>query len=467
MYKPENVNYKNLENPDFPVYLNLPEIPEEVYIKRIEKLTRWMETKKLTHIIIYGDREHNANFSYFSGFDLSFEEGILIINKNKNVYALLGNECSILSGYKNIINETFLFQSFSLLGQPRTDSDKFKNILMKIGIKAKSSVGIIDWKYFSKNEVENPDQTFFIPHFIIENIAEITGGIDRLYNVTDILMHPEYGMRVENEVEMLAGYERAASIVSSGISRLLKNIKPGMSEIELGFYLNNYGVPLSCHKFIATGKKTKYTLTRPSERKVNIGDPFTAGFGVFGGLSCRAGYIAERKEDLGHKLWTGYLNEIIKPYFAAIANWYESIGIGVSGGEIYNIVEESIPKKEFGWILNPGHLIAEDEWINSSVFKNSRFKIKNGMALQTDIIPNPESYYHTTNVEDGVILMDKSFQNRMQKMFPDTWKNLINKKKFMVEKIGINLRDEVFPVSSIPCILRPFILEKHKAMSVK
>ncbi|MCL5674407.1 MAG: hypothetical protein M1501_01515 [Candidatus Omnitrophica bacterium] len=467
MHKAEKVCYGKIENPYFPIHLDLPEIPEKVYRKRVARLTEKIKQRNLTHVVIYGDREHNANFSYFSGFDLSFEEGLLIIDTQNNVSAILGNECYNLSKYKNIIQKTFLSQSFSLPGQPRAQSDKLKNILAKTGIRTGSNIGIIDWKYFSKEETENPENTFFMPHWIVENIADIAGGRDRLHNVTDILMHSEYGMRTDNEIEQLARYECASSVVSSGISNLLENIKSGMSEIELGFYLNNYGIPLSCHKFIATGEKTKYTLARPSNLRIKTGDPFTVGFGVFGALSCRSGYAATNPEEIEHSSGQQYIEEIVKPFFAAVSNWYETIGIGITGGKIYDIIEECLPQKQFGWFLNPGHLIAEDEWLNSPIFQNSDIKIKNGMALQMDIIPAPENLFHSTNVEDGILIMDESLCKEMQKRFPDIWNSLIRKKQFMRENLGISLKPEVFPVSNIPGILRPFIFEKHKAMMLK
>ena len=100
-----------------------------------------------------------------------------------------------------------------------------------------------------------------------------------------------------------------------------------------------------------------------------------AGFGVFGALSCRAGYAVSGPEELKDVSGQRYIDEIVKPYFAAAANWYETIGIGVTGGEIYDIVEECLPKKKYGWFLNPGHLIAEDEWLNSPDFQ--KFRLQN------------------------------------------------------------------------------------------
>ena len=48
---------------------------------RIDKLRASMEERKLTHIVVYGDREHFANLAYLTGFDPRFEESLLIVGK--------------------------------------------------------------------------------------------------------------------------------------------------------------------------------------------------------------------------------------------------------------------------------------------------------------------------------------------------------------------------------------------------
>ena len=89
------------------------------------------------------------------------------------------------------------------------------------------------------------------------------------------------------------------------------------------------------------------------------------------------------------------------------------------------------------------------------------------MALQMDIIPAPEKPYNTILAEDGILVMNETLQNQMQKKFPDAWHSLADKKKFMREKLGITLKPEVFPVSNIPGILRPFIFDRRRAMTLR
>lgn len=89
---------------------------------RIDKLRARMG-EKLTHTVIYGDREHFANLAYLAGFDPRFEESLLIVGRTGTPLILVGNECEAYLGISSPYNAKRLrhelFQSFSLLGQPR------------------------------------------------------------------------------------------------------------------------------------------------------------------------------------------------------------------------------------------------------------------------------------------------------------------------------------------------------------
>ena len=63
------------------------------YTERIASLRQHMEERKLTHAVIYGDREHFANLMYLTGFDPRFEESLLIVGASGKPLIVVGNEC--------------------------------------------------------------------------------------------------------------------------------------------------------------------------------------------------------------------------------------------------------------------------------------------------------------------------------------------------------------------------------------
>src|SRR5260370_3056777 len=49
-----------------------------------------------------------------------------------------------------------------------------------------------------------------------------------------------------------------------------------------------------------------------------------------------------------------YGGRLVEPYFACAAEWYETIGIGVTGGELYSVAQRYLADPFFGVHLNPG-----------------------------------------------------------------------------------------------------------------
>jgi hypothetical protein len=144
------------------------------------------------------------------------------------------------------------------------------------------------------------------------------------------------------------------------------------------------------------------------------------------------------------------------PYFSVLAKWYESLCIGITGGEVYaavNGVESNL--SNLGIALNPGHLIHTDEWTNSIFFEESPYQVKSGMAIQCDIIAFPGKEFGGVHVEDGVLVADESMRNLIISMYPDCWERISRRKNFMKEVLGISLSEDILPVSNIQALLHP------------
>ncbi|HOJ11424.1 MAG TPA: hypothetical protein PK733_12655, partial [Clostridiales bacterium] len=62
-----------------PVEPEIPVFTKEEFEDRISRLLNKMSNSELTHVIVYGDREHFSNLEYLTGFDPRYEEGMLII----------------------------------------------------------------------------------------------------------------------------------------------------------------------------------------------------------------------------------------------------------------------------------------------------------------------------------------------------------------------------------------------------
>ena len=206
-------------------------------------------------------------------------------------------------------------------------------------------------------------------------------------------------------------------------------------------------------------------LASPSLRRMQVGDPIFLGYGIWGALNARGGWLARDASDLPAAV-RDYVELLVAPYFRAIVDWYEAVGIGVTGGELHAIIEAQLGDPFFGIGLNPGHLIHLDEWLHSPIFAGSEIELRSGMALQVDVIPATHSPYHTTNIEDGIALADESLRNQLAQKYPETWARIQQRRNFMRHSLGIKLKPEVLPFSNIPAYLPPFWLSAQRAMRV-
>ena len=96
--------------------------------------------------------------------------------------------------------------------------------------------------------------------------------------------------------------------------------------------------------------------------------------------------------------------------------------------------------------------------------ENSKEKIFSGQAFQMDIIPATNTNYFSTNLEDGIVILDKENRKIFKDKYPDAMKRICIRRDFIINKIGINLKPEVMPLSNLPCYLSPFILNFSKAV---
>ncbi len=461
----DRVELAELKLPEFGLPTVEPVITQETYEARIEAaLTRAVDAG-YDALIVYGDREHAANLAYLTGYDPRFEEALLILIPGNKPSLLLGNEGMAYSGVSPVPLRRVLYQTFSLLGQPRGDSPLLRDILTAAGLGAGQRLGIVGWKSFDSREASDPKLTLEIPAFIVDALSNVLGTRSLLHNANDIFMHPADGLRAINDVDQLAYFEFAASFTSQALRNLIFGVEAGMSEFEAVGLMQMTGLPQSCHLMFSSGHRASLGLASPSLRRLAMGEPVFLAYGIWGALNARGGWLARDRDDLPLDV-QDYVEKLVAPYFRAIVAWYKAIGIGVTGGELQAIIEAHLGDPFYGIGLNPGHLIHLDEWLHSPIYAGSDIALRSGMAIQVDVIPATHSPYHTTNIEDGIALADEPLRKAFWRKYPAAWNRIQQRRAFMRNQLGITLKPEVLPFSNLPAYLPPFWLSPQLAMRV-
>lgn len=395
-----------------------------------------------TWVAVYGDREHSANLLYLTGFDPRFEEALLLLGPDERRVLLVGNEGEVHAAVVGIPLETALYQGFSLMSQPRGATPNLERALAAAGLAAGDRVGIAGWKYFTAAETDDPARPAWVPAAIVDAIQRITelAPVD----VTAVLLDPGEGLRARNSADQVATFAWGALRASQAVFRVMQAVRPGMTERDAAAAMGYAGEQMSIHPILASGAPGEAIngLRSATGREIALGDGISCAVGYWGGLCARAGIF---EDAVGIDFFSNY----VKPYFRALAAWYESVGIGVAGGEVAAAVDAALvgTGASFRPMLNPGHLTSYDEWVHSPIAAESSVRLRSGMALQCDIIPTPLPPGAALNCEDTIVLADEALRGEIATRHPALWSRIERNRELMRNQLGLSLRPETLPVS--------------------
>ncbi len=452
-----------IDLPDFGEPTIEPSIPRETFRARVAAALMRAAEDGLDALLVYGDREHMANIAYLTGYDPRFEEALLVVVAGRRPTLFVGNEGWSYTELAAGEFDRVLYQTMSLLAQPRGENRPLDALLREAGLAAGMRIGTIGWKSFGEGDPGATPHWLEIPSFVADALRALAGEAGAVVNATAMMMNPADGLRAINDVDQLAAFEFSATYSSQALRHVLFGVRPGMTEIEAVRLMQLTGRPNAAHIMLSGGDRATYGLPSPGLRVLERGDRFTMACTYWGSLSSRAGFLAADDAELPDAS-RGYVAKLVEPYFRCAVAWYEAVGIGVSGGEMFDLVQRHLGDRFFGVTLNPGHLIHLDEWLHSPIFAGSRLTLRSGMAMQIDIIPATGSPWYTSNIEDGIALADTRLREAFRARYPEAWARIERRRAFMRDVLGIRLKPEVLPFSNIAGYLPPFVLSPRRAM---
>ncbi|MBB5754846.1 M24 family metallopeptidase [Prosthecomicrobium pneumaticum] len=446
---------KTVTVPDFGVPLARPTIPAATYETRCREAYRRAGADWL---VVYADREHQANIAFLTGFEPRFEEALLLLGPGDRRIVVTGNEnesFTAVAGLPGI--ETLLAQSMSLMGQDRTRKPRLVDVLAEAGIARGATIGLVGWKYLEPEEWGLAAPAFFVPQMIVAALAAAAGSAEALRDATPVLMHPTGGLRSVVDADEIALLEWGAARASAALWRVLRGLRPGESELEAAARVGYAGEPMSCHMMLASSDSSAPVvgLASPTHRVLTRGDGVSTAVGYWGGLSARAGLLVDEDEAFLAKA---------RCYFEALATWYETADLGVEGGTLFAAVTEVLAREGLRSALSPGHLVGYDEWVNSPVRPGSTERLASGMPFQVDVIPVPMKDGQALNCEDPVTFADAALRSELAARHPEVAARIAARRRFMADEIGIALKESILPMSSMPLCLPPFWLATDRLL---
>ncbi len=445
------------------IYLNVPSVVlnDPTIEARRRKILQGMAQQKLDSLVVYADKEHGGNFEYLTGFIPRFEEGLLVLHKSGEAVLVLGNENLKLAQFSRTPANVVHAPWFSLPNQPMDTPLSLSKVLQQAGLNGQQRVGIAGWKLFTGNN-DNNTSLFDIPTFIFQALQAALTCECELLNATSLFISPRNGARIINNANEIAHYEYGANLASSAALTALNAVELGKTEKSIAALLAAEGQANNVVTIAATGDRFENANLYPSDKQIQKGDKFSLTVSYKGGLTSRAAYVVSQADEL-HAEVSDYLDVVAIPYYRAVVAWLENMRVGVKGHEIYELIERVLPKAEYHWHLNPGHLVADEEWLCSPVYPASDIALSSGMLLQIDIIPSRKGYAGAS-IEDTIALADESLRQQLATLYPALWQRISARRKYLDEVLNIQLHEDVLPLSNTVGYLRPYLLNKGQAL---
>ena len=454
MIKLKEVEAPMLEEGLIPVMLS-----DETMQNRKARLLEKMQRDGFDAVVVYADLEHGSNFEYLCGFLPRFEEALLVLHADGKAFMVLGNENLNKAEKARIEAVPIHMPHFSLPNQPMQTEKSVAQILASCELEKAEKIGLIGWKNFT-SQVEDNHLLFDLPYFLVEALKTLCQKAQ--FTNAAYLLIGENGVRTTNNANEFAHYEYGAALAGNCILKTMDRLEVGKTEMEMAETLAADGQRHSVVTIMATGARFEKANLYPGNKQIQCGDKISITTGFKGGLQSRAGYAVECAEQLPEKEQE-YLTAVAIPYFQAVKVWLETIKIGINGNDLYEAIEAVLPKKAYGWTLNPGHLCADEEWMSSPIYPQSKEALQSGMLFQIDIIPSVNGY-GGVSCESGILLADEALRKEIAREYPAVWERIVKRRAYMQEVLGIHIHEDVLPTSMATAYLRPYLLKKEMAL---
>lgn len=437
-----------------------PVLEERVYAARLAATRARMADAGLDALIVYADREHYANVSFLTGFDPRFEEALLLLRADGGEPAVLaGNESLSFCERAGTPVRGVLCQSLSLPSQDRSRRRRVADALGAAGLGRGERVGVVGWKPIPPADAPAARHPLAVPQFVLSEIEDYLDG--PIADATLLLCGVD-GLRAVNEADQLALHEHRATRASHCVWRAVEAVAPGASELEVSAAMGLVGLPLACHVMCTSGAESVNGLASPTDRVLAVGDRFSTAVGFWGGLCCRAGLVAEAADPAVEP----YLERFAVPYLRAIHEWYASVRIGATGGEVSERVRAALEPTAVRALLDAGHLIHLDEWFDTPFAPGSTAPLRSGTALQCDVIPVSERWPgDAANVEDSLALADEDLRAELAERYPEAWARVVARRELMTATLGYEIADELLPFSDRQGAFAPALLSPETVLA--
>jgi Xaa-Pro aminopeptidase len=236
-------------------------IPESEYGFRVRKTVQLITKENLDVFIANSNEADFANVRYFSGYWPLFEIGGVAIAPTGKAALMIGPESGEYARDRSKISNIHRMLEYRESADPAYPGVKvshFKDVFESIGVKEPKRIGVAGYLVTSMPVYEGLKAAF--PHAEIINADSIMTSMRQIKSPAEIACLRE-GLRIGE----------------LAFERVLKTIKPGMTELQMvGIVqqvLYENGAEYEAHPvYSLSGLNTTHAISRPTHRVMQKGD---------------------------------------------------------------------------------------------------------------------------------------------------------------------------------------------------
>lgn len=338
--------------------------------KRVRNVQNKMKKEKLDLVIAHSHEADFANVRYLSDYWPIFESAGVAVPRTGKPCLLIGPESETFAEGRSMLKDVFKLVEYRESAEPDypdIDVDTFEKVFKSLfGRKKIKNIGLAGYQLF--------------PLPVYESIKKAAPGAE--IKKTKIISE----LRTIKSGAEISALRKAFKISEIALEETLKNMKAGMTELEVVGIIENAlyanGAEYEAHpQYVLSGKHSTHAIGRPGYKKLKKGDLVQLNIGAR-----VAGYSAS----VGRPVCVGKMpSEMRRLVEQGLELHFKTMELIKGGVAAKNVVKEFFEHAKkigadkyllYGPCHGLGMMEVEEPWMES----NSEYKLKENMTFQVD-----------------------------------------------------------------------------------
>jgi Xaa-Pro aminopeptidase len=367
----------------------ITEIPMAEYQQRIKNIQDILNQRDIDVLVVFGTDCEPQNLIYLSNYWPQFETAAVVVPREGEPALVIGPESGTFAKDLSVIEKIFRVQEHRESSEPNYPDEKldtygeiFDYVLggKKVNKIAISGISILAVPVYET--IINSKKS-----------AEIIKADDIMI---DLRMK-----KSDNEIELM---KQSSQITLKAFEAGMKNIKPGMEEVEVAGFIaaemyKNKAENFAFAPYVLSGHRTNQAISRASHRVISENEPIQLSFG------CR---YHNYSSSIGRPLTIGKMpkkyKDLVNIGIGAQELVFSNLKPGIAAKEVFDKYWEFLVEKDYTdfFLYGPCHGTGVMECEHPFLESDSDYILKEGMTFQVDIFLGNDEF--GLRFEDGALV---------------------------------------------------------------